>query len=185
MASKKSSLSGADLGELATIANKFHAEVENTGLSMLIAAWNAGQALLTAKTLCAHGDWLPWLESCFDGSQQTASCYMRIAANYQRASDLEPEMSIRAALEAIRDQEQAALEKSSSATTRRGTKPDTDAKLRYTKVFNAVSEDVSRMIDRIGKDTEIACVAAEELNHLVTLRDELTKLIGKLRKVKA
>jgi hypothetical protein len=73
-------LDSADLGELAVMANKFHDEVQAAGNSMLVAAWNAGQTLLTAKELCGHGEWLPWLEANFHGSQRTARRYVTCAA---------------------------------------------------------------------------------------------------------
>ena len=50
-----------------------------------------GVALVYAKELLGHGDWLPWLEENFNGSQPTASRYMKMAeANYSPMTNLDP-----------------------------------------------------------------------------------------------
>lgn len=90
----------ADLPELAARANKFHAAAEGAATSALEAAWHCGVTLLAAKDQCEHGTWLPWLEGNFAGSQQSASNYMRLAANYQSTGNLAAQ-SIDAALKAI------------------------------------------------------------------------------------
>lgn len=64
---------------------------------------------------------------------------------------------------------------------KRPPKPPLTPKRRYTKVYNALSQDVSRMIDHIAKDAEFASVAKDDIDHLVELRDGLTKTIGRLR----
>jgi hypothetical protein len=89
-----------DLDHLAIIANEQHTLALQAYSSTVEHAFYAGQALAEAKKRVIHGEWLPWLEQNFDASQQTASDYMRVAANYQRAGDL-PEGSIRGALKAI------------------------------------------------------------------------------------
>jgi len=63
-------------------------------------------------------------------------------------------------------------------------KPDVPPKLLYVKTFNAASEDVSKLIDRIDNDPEIKQEAAKELDHLVEMRDNLSAVIKKLRKVR-
>jgi hypothetical protein len=96
----------ADLDELAAIANKWHDAAVGTYLE---SAWHAGSALIAAKAQLDHGQWLPWLESYFHGSRQTAADYMRIAgagdspANVVRALHLDetPQPSIRAATKAL------------------------------------------------------------------------------------
>ena len=93
-----------NLDSLAEQANDFHARSEEAGRARIEYALAAGQALVEAKRLVAHGGWLPWLEEHFAGSQQNASNYMRLAANYQRVSNLladDPDLSIREALKAI------------------------------------------------------------------------------------
>jgi hypothetical protein len=86
---------------LASTANRCHAEVRASGQTMLESAWHAGQALIAAKAQLRHGKWLPWLAENFNGSQQCANNYMRIASNYQTSSNLDEE-SIDAALRAMR-----------------------------------------------------------------------------------
>ena len=51
-------------------------------------AIRAGELLTEAKALVRHGDWLPWLEANFPGSDRTARNYMRLAANRNRVADL-------------------------------------------------------------------------------------------------
>jgi hypothetical protein len=63
-----------------------------------------GQDLIRAKAIIPHGLWLDWLAAhCPNISQQTASVYMRIASNYQRASSLDDVGSIRQALAMLMD----------------------------------------------------------------------------------
>lgn len=59
--------------------------------------------LITVKILVKHGEWLPWLEENFEGSQPTASRYMTLAENYSRVNSLldsNPDLSIREAVKA-------------------------------------------------------------------------------------
>jgi N6-adenosine-specific RNA methylase IME4 len=91
---------GLSLPELASEANRFHSEAESKAQSAVESAWYAGQALIAAKAQCAHGQWLPWLEANFDGSEATAQRYMQLA-NAARVRDLEPNTSLRGALAAI------------------------------------------------------------------------------------
>jgi plasmid maintenance system antidote protein VapI len=69
------------------------------------------------------------------------------------------------------------------STAKKQDRPAVPPELRYTKVFNAASEDISRMIDKIDNDSEIACAAAAELEHIIEMRESLTKLITRLRRV--
>lgn len=92
--------SEASLLELANRANDEHALARQAGESMVEHAIRSGEALIAAKAQVAHGEWLPWLEANFEASQQTASDYVRLARNYQRAGNLE-EPSIRKALAAL------------------------------------------------------------------------------------
>jgi hypothetical protein len=62
-------------------------------------AIEAGRLLIEEKKKHPHGEWLPWLKANVpEISQQTSSVWMRLAANYQRASNLPTQ---RAALLAI------------------------------------------------------------------------------------
>lgn len=90
----------ADVDELITIANKFYDEAQAAASGVLESAWKSGEALNEAKKKIKHGEWKPWIEANFHGSYQTASDYMRLASNIQRAGLLKYD-SIRAALKAI------------------------------------------------------------------------------------
>jgi 16S rRNA G966 N2-methylase RsmD len=68
-------------------------------------AIRAGDALVAVKAQLKHGEWLPWLDANFDGSERTARVYMQLAKR-QTSATLEP--SILKALTAI------AIEKSTS-----------------------------------------------------------------------
>lgn len=73
-------------------------------------ATNCGLMLLQVKASLNHGEWLPWLKQQQESgailfSQQTASKYMRLAANYNHERNFLEAPSIRAALELLSDQE--------------------------------------------------------------------------------
>ncbi len=67
------------------------------------AQWiRCGEALAAAKEQVPHGEWLPWLEANFEGSERTAQAYATVAANPQRAADLDTSnLSLRAVLKRI------------------------------------------------------------------------------------
>ncbi len=90
------------LSGLADTANKEHVLAQESAVGLVQHAAGSGAALTEAKSLLSHGEWLPWLADNFEASQQTASVYMRVAANYQRASSLD-ELSLRKALAAMAD----------------------------------------------------------------------------------
>src|SRR3990170_1914443 len=85
---------------LAATANREHALARQSAEGMFEHALLAGQALLSAKAGMKHGDWLPWLEANFDGSERIAQLYMKVASNPQRVADLE-DPSLRSALAAV------------------------------------------------------------------------------------
>ena len=59
-----------------------------------------GKRLMEAKEMCGHGNFLPWLAAhCPLISDRTARAYMRIAANWQTAADIQNAGSIARALE--------------------------------------------------------------------------------------
>jgi hypothetical protein len=70
------------LDELALVANEAHTRASN-----IDEAIRAGEALIEAKAQVERGRWLRWLTDNFMGSQRTATDYMRLAANRQRAAD--------------------------------------------------------------------------------------------------
>lgn len=82
------------------------------------------------------------------------------------------------------DGKERARQQDNPTNKRDRTKPDVPPKLRFTKVYNTASEDLSKLINQIDTDNEIACAAAEELASLVEMRDSLSTLIKRLRKVK-
>lgn len=92
------------LFDLAEIANREHEAAQSALVSTLEHGFNAGAALIEVKGRLNHGEWLPWLKENFNGSHDTASVYMRIARNFERARNLE-EPSLRAALKAITGKE--------------------------------------------------------------------------------
>lgn len=93
-------IDGLSLPELASEANRFHAEAETKAHSAVESAWLAGKALAAAKEQCKHGEWLPWLDANFNGNASTATRYMQLA-NHARVHDLEPGTTLRGALAAI------------------------------------------------------------------------------------
>jgi hypothetical protein len=65
-------------------------------------AMRAGRALTAAKTQVPHGEWLAWLKTHWNYSQQTASRYITIA-NYSSMSNLSAAEDINHALRIIAD----------------------------------------------------------------------------------
>jgi hypothetical protein len=74
------------------------AAIETDNHSSLVHAIAAGEKLIEAKGLVKHGGWLPWLKENFPGHINTASSYMRLAANSQTSVNFD---SIDAALKAL------------------------------------------------------------------------------------
>ena len=70
------------LGDLARLANEAHRKAEDTAVSALEYAREAGEHLSNAKAQCRHGEWLPWLEANFDGTRNTAAKYMRLSTRW-------------------------------------------------------------------------------------------------------
>src|SRR5262245_13673057 len=77
---------GETLGQLAKQINAAHTAGEAALDSVLGLAREAGELLIRAKKLVPHGEWLAWIKANFPFSQQTASVYMRIAANWHLVS---------------------------------------------------------------------------------------------------
>ena len=88
------------LFELADIANREHALAVRSAVGLVEHAITAGEALIEAKAQLAHGAWLPWLAANFDGHENTAGNYMRLARNSQHVRNLD-EPGVRKALDAI------------------------------------------------------------------------------------
>ena len=70
------------LTQLANQINDEHRQAEQAINAGLEHALRAGQLLLEAKGLCAHGEWTPWLEDNFAGSARTARAYMLVAERW-------------------------------------------------------------------------------------------------------
>ena len=90
-------LQRSTLAELAKKANEAHKRAEEY-LRGTLAAWQmrrhdafrraieSGEALVEAKRLVEHGEWLQWLSENFNGSVRIAQRWMRIA---ERKAELE------------------------------------------------------------------------------------------------
>jgi hypothetical protein len=82
---------GPHAAGLAHIASELRTEVaavERSWRDVVGHAIRAGELLLEAKAAVGHGEWLPWLEANFPGSERTARNYMRLATNRQHVADL-------------------------------------------------------------------------------------------------
>jgi hypothetical protein len=87
------------LDALASQANENHQLAEATAGSALEYARRSGAALVEAKAMVKHGEWIPWVESNFRGNRFTAARYMRLL-NVSHETHLEAS-SIREALRMI------------------------------------------------------------------------------------
>jgi hypothetical protein len=72
------------LAELATRIKAFHAQVVDNGKNVVRKGIDAGLALIEAKKLVQHGQWLPWLKENCGVSERRAQHYMKLAANRLR-----------------------------------------------------------------------------------------------------
>jgi hypothetical protein len=86
---------------LAIVANDAAEQVETNARLTVENAERCGRAMLAAKEKLPHGEFLPWVAREFNYSQQTASRYMTIAANYSRVGGLSEATSINEALRLI------------------------------------------------------------------------------------
>jgi hypothetical protein len=86
---------------LAIVANDAAEQVETNARLTVENAERCGRAMLAAKEKLPHGEFLPWVAREFNYSQQTASRYMTIAANYSRVGGLTEATSINEALRLI------------------------------------------------------------------------------------
>lgn len=99
------------LDALAELANDAAEQAETQANKAVRSAIVAGEALLAAKAAMSHGEWLPWLKSQWNYSQQWASSLMQ-AANYARGRNLDDFTSVKSIMRAIADErtEQSASE---------------------------------------------------------------------------
>jgi len=93
------------LGQLATEINREHAAAQSSLRAGLEHAQAAGVLLLEARGLCPYGTWLPWLREHFVGSERTAQAYMRVAREWDRLTEGNPQhvadLPYREALQAL------------------------------------------------------------------------------------
>ena len=64
---------------LAGEINRAHKAAREAAQTSLERAIEAGERLIEAKALVAHGQWLPWLKELCDLSERSAQVYMRLA----------------------------------------------------------------------------------------------------------
>jgi len=91
----------ADANKYHAEARKYLAEARTASGSMIVAMWHSGTALNAIKTQLKHGEFGRWRDENFDGDATTASRYMKIARNFARVQDLDPDLSLRATLKLI------------------------------------------------------------------------------------
>jgi Protein of unknown function (DUF3102) len=162
-------LDGAELPELAAIANHWHVITERSASTALEAAWHCGAALIRAKTLAGHGNWAAWLEANFDGSERSAQLYMQVS-KAQRVADLDPEQSLRGAAKAL-----------SKSNAKGGNDKDDKAKplmkfddyLKRLKALGEVTPDVHRQLGTLTrtKAEEYAGLMQESIDPIKQLFD--------------
>lgn len=73
---------GLTLDDISQKVNAEHGQFLAKASTALEHGLRAGQLLIDAKAMVAHGEWLPWLKDSFDGSHDVASKYMRAAESY-------------------------------------------------------------------------------------------------------
>lgn len=81
--------------ELAGAIRREHDACERDARSAVEHAIRAGELLIDAKAEVSHGEWLPWLDTNFAFTPQTANGYMRLA---RRREQIEGAPSISVAL---------------------------------------------------------------------------------------
>jgi 16S rRNA G966 N2-methylase RsmD len=116
---------------LAERINAEHRACETAAATAIQHAIRCGELLLEAKETRRHGGWMDWLQENFDGSQDLANKYMRVAKNQNAVMNLADEgrsISLRGALEEIKTQDrklrdQRALERAESLEKARIMRP--------------------------------------------------------------
>jgi hypothetical protein len=87
-----------NLAALAEQANTEHRAFQTTMKAAIAHAIAAGEALIAAKRLLRHGEWLSWVNAHCDFTDRTARNYMRLAENRKYVSALS---GVREALDAL------------------------------------------------------------------------------------
>src|SRR5262249_40997435 len=96
------------LGDLATRIKSLHADVMAAGRNIIQKALMAGAALIEAKKIVGHGNWLQWLKANCGVSERRAQDYMKLATNRQKIeaamkSAPAADLSLKWALRVIRE----------------------------------------------------------------------------------
>jgi CBS domain-containing protein len=79
---------GRDLGAIAVELRHEVEQSEHHWQTAVGHAIRAGELLTEAKAQVEHGEWLPWLEANFPGSERTARNYMRLGRESATVADL-------------------------------------------------------------------------------------------------
>jgi len=98
-----------ELVTLAELINAEHRACEAAATKAIEHAIRCGQLLLEAKQSKKHGGWMDWIAENFEGSQDLANKYMKVARNSERVMNLaqgERSISLRGALEEIKTAEE-------------------------------------------------------------------------------
>ncbi len=103
------------LEDLAPRINAEHRACEAAAATAVEHAIRCGELLLEAKQSKKHGGWMSWLADNFEGSQDLANKYMRVARNSERVMNLARDgrsISLRGALDELKtaDREKRELE---------------------------------------------------------------------------
>lgn len=110
----------AGLENLATRINAEHRACDAAAGKAIEHAIRCGEMLLEAKGHREHGGWMLWLAANFEGSQDLANKYMRVARNSEPVINLTSEgsaspISLRGALEEIKTKDRRARSGSARA----------------------------------------------------------------------
>lgn len=129
------------LETLIEMANERGEEVEKHVKNAVFSAVACGKALSSAKKQIPHGEWLAWLGKNWNYSQQTASRYMTIAANYLTLAELKDAKDINDALRMI-------AERKESET------PREERKTGRVEVVRPAAEPVEQQVVQAEKQTQ-------------------------------
>ena len=77
-----------NLTVIASEINREHRLAEEHAAQAVDHAIRCGEMLIEAKAQLKHGEWLPWLAANFEGSEDTAGNWMRLARNSERVRNL-------------------------------------------------------------------------------------------------
>jgi hypothetical protein len=100
------------LGRLAQRINREHRQVQAAFGKTLQHAKRAGELLVQAKERTPFGQWGPWLETNFEGSERTAQNYMRVHprwAEIEAKTKSVADLSLTGALKALSPPQEATI----------------------------------------------------------------------------